>query len=71
MSERGTGRLIGDAALSEVITFRCTKSDKQRLEQARKDTGYPSIGHYVRAVALQRQTFYGQIFGEDEEGKKS
>lgn len=53
-NERGTGRLIGDAALSEVVTFRCTKSDKEAIEAARKEAGYPSIGHYVRAVTLGR-----------------
>lgn len=47
-----TGKLLGDAALSEVINFRTTKSQRQELEEARKKAGYPSIGHYVKAVAL-------------------
>lgn len=57
MSERGAGRLIGDAALSEVITFRCTKSQKDLLERARKAAGVPSIGHFVRNVTLQQAAF--------------
>jgi uncharacterized protein (DUF1778 family) len=54
MSERGAGRLIGDAALSEVVTFRCTKSQKALLESARKLGGHASIGHFVRNTSLQQ-----------------
>ena len=60
------GRIVGDAALSEVVTFRCTKQDKEVLTHLAAEAGYPSIGHYVRAVSLRRLSFYGQIFGKEE-----
>ena len=47
-----TGKLIGDAALTEVIAFRVTKRQKEELERARKATGFPSIGHYVKATVV-------------------
>lgn len=64
MSERGAGRLIGDAAYTEVVTFRVTKSDRALLEQMRYIAGAPSIGHYCRALVLQRAYLYEKTSNE-------
>ena len=51
-----TGKLLGDAALTEVITFRCTKSQKALIEKARQKSGTASIGHYVKNASLSMAT---------------
>lgn len=47
-----SGKLIGEASLTEVINFRVTPQQKQAIERIAKAGGHKSVGHYVRTVIL-------------------